>query len=46
MILHLDHGVDGYRQFLKVKALPRYEMEDVTEGAKTLACAGNACELN
>lgn len=26
--------------------LPQYELDDTTEGAKTLACAGNACELN
>jgi hypothetical protein len=26
--------------------LPSYELDDTTEGAKTLACAGNACELN
>jgi ribonucleoside-diphosphate reductase alpha chain len=26
--------------------LPQYEIDDTTEGAKTLACAGNACELN
>lgn len=26
MILHLTNDVDGYRQFLKVKALPRYEI--------------------
>lgn len=43
---------EQYEEMLKVQphldwsALPRYEMEDVTEGAKTLACAGNACELN
>lgn len=26
--------------------LPRFELDDSTEGAKTLACAGNSCELN
>ena len=26
--------------------LPKYELEDNTEGAKTLACVGNSCEVN
>ncbi len=43
---------EQYEEMLKAQphlnwtALPRYELEDVTEGAKTLACTGNACELN
>jgi len=26
MILHLDNSIDGYRQFIRVKSLPRYEI--------------------
>jgi ribonucleoside-diphosphate reductase alpha chain len=26
--------------------LPQYELDDTTEGAKTLACVGNSCEMN
>jgi ribonucleoside-diphosphate reductase alpha chain len=26
--------------------LPKYELDDNTEGAKTLACVGNSCEIN